>query len=166
MLAVTNNGTGTALSLQVAKGKAPFTVNSSTRVTGLNASLLGGFAADQFIQGGGQARSFGFTMSTATDATKILLSVPGFGTLNAHCLPDGGGTAYVTFTTGTHTLDDLGTSIADKSDSSVGSSFLDANTNWLLTQISVGAESGIWQHLVLRYSAGLLGITHITTHPD
>src|SRR5215831_11254801 len=70
MLSVTNNGTGTALSLQVAKGKAPFTVNSPVRVAKLNASLLGGLAASQFVQGGGQSRSFGFSMSTSTAATR------------------------------------------------------------------------------------------------
>src|SRR5215469_9837678 len=65
MLSVTNKGAGTALSLQVAKGKAPFSVNSSARVAGLNVSLLGGLAASQFVQGGGKARSFGFPMATS-----------------------------------------------------------------------------------------------------
>src|SRR5215469_2141265 len=73
MLLVTNNGTGTALSLQVAHTTPPFFVNSSARVPNLNASLLGGLGPSQFAQG--QLRSFGFTMSTAKEATKTLLSL-------------------------------------------------------------------------------------------
>src|SRR5215469_8795177 len=72
-LGKTNNGTGTALSLQVAHTTPPFFVNSSARVPNLNASLLGGLGPSQFAQG--QLRSFGFTMSTAKEATKTLLSL-------------------------------------------------------------------------------------------
>ena len=35
----------------------------------LNASLLGGLAASQFIQGNGQSQTFGFTLSPASDTT-------------------------------------------------------------------------------------------------
>src|SRR5215469_13518010 len=111
MLSVTNKGSGTALNLQVGNGKAPFSVNSSGRVANLNASLLGGLAAGQFVQGGGQSRSFGFPMSTATDANVPLLSVPGFGTFMARCFGGSSGAAEVTFTP-THTMDELAAGIA------------------------------------------------------
>src|SRR5258708_20812834 len=119
MLSVTTKGGATALSLQVGNGNAPFSVSSSGRVANLNASLLSGLAASQFVQGGGQSRSFGFFMSTATVATQKLLSVPGFGTLNAICGGGSPGFARVTFKP-TRALDGFGAIIAGSSAFSVG----------------------------------------------
>ncbi len=42
VLQVTSKGTGPALGLNVQAGKAPLTVNSSTRIANLNADLLDG----------------------------------------------------------------------------------------------------------------------------
>jgi len=51
-----STGTGsTALSLNVASGKTPMKVNSSTKVTNLNADQLDGLHSTQFVQGGGTA---------------------------------------------------------------------------------------------------------------
>lgn len=48
MLKVDNNGTGTALDLQVQPGKAPMKVNSDTQVANLNADRLDGNTAENF----------------------------------------------------------------------------------------------------------------------
>jgi hypothetical protein len=92
-LKLANAGSGAALGLQVAAGKAPFTVNSATQVANLNASLLDGVAATGFVQGGGQARSFGFTL-TGSQSNVKLLSVPGYGELTATCTEGIGGTVF------------------------------------------------------------------------
>ena len=49
MLTVVNSGRGTALSLHVSGGHAPFTVNSATKVAHLNASLLGGRSEERRV---------------------------------------------------------------------------------------------------------------------
>jgi|tagenome__1003787_1003787.scaffolds.fasta_scaffold20951966_2 hypothetical protein len=57
-LQVTNNSTAagaTALALNVASGKPPFTVNSKSRVTNLNADLLDGQNASSFLSTTGKA---------------------------------------------------------------------------------------------------------------
>jgi len=165
MLSVTNNGTGTALSLQVANGKAPFSVNSPVQVAGLNASLLGGLAPTQFVQGGGQERSFGFTMSTATNSTKTLLSVPGFGTFNAQCGANGGEFAEVTFNP-THALSIFRTVIKSNPSVSVDNSFLTPNQNWLLVETGDIGANAVGERVIFRYATGHhLGflITHIAT---
>jgi len=161
MLSVTNKGAGTALSLQVAKGKAPFSVNSSVKVPKLNASLLGGLAASQFVQGGGQSRSFGFTMSTTPGTDRTLLSVPGFGTLNADCQPEGGGIARVEFTTGTHTMDAFITSFFN-SNVAAGSISFSPHTP---EPLGFADPSGVWERLILRYATGFKGFvfTHMAS---
>jgi hypothetical protein len=90
---LTNSGTGTALGLHVGKGKAPLTVNSGTQVANLNASLLDGEAATGFVNGGGQARAFGFTL-TGTQRNVKLLSVPGYGELTADCVTGTGADVF------------------------------------------------------------------------
>ena len=164
MLSVTNNGTGTALSLQVAQGKPPFSVNSSTRIANLNASLLGGLGPSQFALG--QLRSYGFSMSTATDNTKPLLSVPGFGTLNAECGPSGGGFARVRFQTGTHAMDEFTVALDDFGSSNGFSTFhfeLAPNHTYFLIPATPGMGQGHWFRETFRYVAGLLSITYIAT---
>ena len=83
MLSVSNSGNGTALRLKVGAGTAPMTVNSATQVPDLNASFLGGLSSANYIHGGGQYQSFGFTLSGDQNAT--LLTLPGYGSLTAHC---------------------------------------------------------------------------------
>jgi hypothetical protein len=61
MLRVDNNNAGTnatALNLQVEPGHAPMKVNSSTRVTGLNADLVDGKDASQFMASSTYMREF------------------------------------------------------------------------------------------------------------
>jgi hypothetical protein len=88
MLAATNTGHGPELSLHVAKSQAPLTVNSSVRVQNLNAIVLGGRTAGAFTLGGGQSRSFGFL--EAVGLSGKLLSIPGYGSLNARCIANPG----------------------------------------------------------------------------
>jgi hypothetical protein len=161
MLSVTNKGTGTALSLQVAKGKAPLTVNSSVRVSKLNASLLGGLAAGSFVQGGGQSRSFGFAMSTASNVQQKLLSVPGFGTLTAFCAPFNGGFAEVDFLTGSHTMDKFEADIQSNQVTGAGNGTLVPNTDFLFAQVTGNGVTGLWERQILRYTTG--PATHIAT---
>jgi hypothetical protein len=99
-LGVTNSGAGPALSLKVASGKPPLSVNSSAKVRNLNASMLDGFTSGQFVQGGGQVR--GFYLTLTPDAEQELLAIPGFGQLKADCE---GGEANVIYVNGSHTVD-------------------------------------------------------------
>ena len=159
MLSVTNSSTGTALSLQVRKGKAPFSVNSSGQVSKLNASLLGGLAASSFVQGGGQARSFGFT-STANNATKNLLRVPGFGTFTAICATGGG--AFVDLMTGSHSMDKFAASLDDTSGVGVAHETLTPNANFAVISASNPGINAVWERMILRYTTG--SGKSLTTH--
>jgi hypothetical protein len=165
MLSVTNSGTGPALSLHAGKGRAPLSVNSATRVPDLNASLLGGLAASQFIQGNGQSRSFGINMSTASNSTKNLLSVPGFGTLSASCTSASGGSATVLLLTGSHPIDKFGVSVNSNSVSSVANSSLASGQEYVLASVSAGSVIGVWERMILRYStgSGSSQATHLAT---
>jgi len=165
MLSVTNTGAGPALSLQVKKGKAPLTVSSPTQVPDLNASLLGGLAASQFIQGDGQSRSFGFDLSAASSATRQLVPVPGFGTLSASCTPASGGTATLNFQTGSHSMDNFGVSLNTNSVSSVANSSLASDQNYVLASATGSSVSGVWESMILRYTtgSGTAQITHLAS---
>jgi hypothetical protein len=165
MLSVTNSGAGPALSLQVAKGRAPLSVNSATRVPHLNASLLGGLAASQFIQGNGQSGSFGFNMSTASNGTQNLLSVPGFGNLSASCTSASGGSATVLLLTGSHPIDNFGVSVNSNSVSSVANSSLASGQEYVLASVSAGSVIGEWERMIFRYAtgSGSSRTTHLAT---
>lgn len=165
MLSITNKGAGTALSLRVGKGKAPFSVNSSTQVSKLNASLLSGLAASQFVQGGGQSRSYGFSMSTALNATQELLSIPGFGILSAGCFSSSGGSAAVTFTPGSQTIDMFVVSNTTNQVISVRSLTLSPDTPITLIDLFNSAVYGQWYHPTFRYTTGSGDslVTHIAT---
>ncbi len=162
MLSVINSGSGTAMSLQVKAGRAPLSVNSAVQVPKLNASLLGGLAASQFVQGAGHSRSFGFAISPTSDTQKKLLSVPGFGTFTAFCSPDGGGLAEVTFLTGAHTIDDFQTAITSQPPDGVGSISLDPNSNLLLGRVTGTGVSALAERDILRYATG--SGASLTTH--
>lgn len=165
MLAVTNSGSGAALNLHVGRGKAPLSVNSSTRVANLNASLLGGLAASQFVQGGGQSRSFGFTMAPTSSTPRSLLSVPGFGTFMAQCENSGGTFADVTFATGSRAIDSFITTLDSASEVGVRNSPLPANDTFAIISSSVAGETVAWGRLMLRYTTGSGSslITHVAT---
>ena len=84
MLTVTNSGHGTALNLHVSSGHAPFSVNSSTKVAHLNASLLGGISAAGFVQGGGHEVTAQVELTVGQQSA--LLNLPGYGTFSVQCL--------------------------------------------------------------------------------
>jgi len=163
MLSVTNKGAGPALSLQVGKGKAPFSVNSSTQVAGLNASLLGGLAASQFVQGGGQSRSFGFTMAPSPKSQK-LLSVPGFGTFTAECENSSGILGVVLFT-GSRAVDSFTTALDNTSTAIWRNSLLAPNLEFEILAASTSGDTIAWARTMLRYATGPRNslITHIAT---
>jgi hypothetical protein len=163
MLSVTNSGAGTALSLQVGRGKAPLSVNSAAQVPDLNASLLGGLAASQFVKGGGQSLSFGLTMSTAVKAQRELLALPGFGTLNAECAPGGGGFASVNFATGAQALDKFGATLDSGQDVNVlGNLTLPPNAITLMASLVATGIANAWEQMILRYTTG--SGAALTTH--
>jgi hypothetical protein len=159
MLSVTNKGKGTALSLQVGRGRAPFSVNSSAQVAKLNASLLSGLAASQFVQGGGQSRSFGFTLDVTNSAKATsLLAVPGFGTFQVVCEPgtsSGTDEGVLEFKDGTHTLDEFISGIQSNSTVSVFSQVLTPITlDYFIGLVQSNETNAVWHELILRYTTG------------
>jgi len=114
MLNVINSGRGTALSLHVTRGHAPFSVNSTTKVANLNASLLGGIGPAGFVQGGGHVVTAEVELTVGQNNVP-LFNLPGYGRFSVSCLnvPF----AEVDFTVGPHkvhlwTQDLTGTSTA------------------------------------------------------
>ena len=155
MLSVTNKGSGTALSLHVGKGKAPFSVSSSGRVANLNASMLGGLAASRFVQGGGRSRSFGLRDTPIPNIKfRTLLSVPGFGTLSAACIKSSNVFAEVNIMTGSHPLDTFITILDSKPEITVSTSILGAKTISSAATASSTGTTAEWVRLTLRYAAG------------
>lgn len=100
MLTLINSGHGTALSLHVSSGHAPFSVNSATKVAHLNASLLGGIGPAGFVQGEGHVVTAEAELTVGQMAT--LVNLPGYGTFSVTCLnvPF----AEVDFTVGPHKI--------------------------------------------------------------
>ena len=84
MLTVINSGRGTALSLHVSSGHAPFSVNSATKVAHLNASLLGGIGPAGFVRGGGHVVTAEAELTVGQKAT--LVNLPGYGNFSVMCL--------------------------------------------------------------------------------
>jgi hypothetical protein len=166
MLSVTNKGRGTALSLHVAGGKAPLSVNSSARVANLNASLLGGLAAGQFVQGGGQSRSFGFTLPTGTEPERQLLSVRGFGTVDALCSAhDGTGVGTLSLITGSHAMDAFSAFFTSQPTSDLDDVSYSPDTNFAFGQVLSSSVNALWEQVILRYTtgSGRSMTTHIAT---
>lgn len=89
MLKVANLGGGAAMRIQVQPGAAPpFRVNSNVLVPNLNADTIDGVDSTALIQGTGsivQAR----LDEPADGANRTILSVPGFGTMEASCDSNG-----------------------------------------------------------------------------
>jgi hypothetical protein len=136
--------------------------HASSADTATTANTLGGLAASHFVQGGGQSRSFGFTMPTSADAQAQLLSVPGFGTLNAFCGGGSSGFAEVTLQTGPQTIDRFTAGIENLSQVTAGNNALTPNTSWLEAQVSVGGVASLWEQQMLRYTTG--SGSSLTTH--
>jgi hypothetical protein len=83
-LQLSNSSSGnvaTALGLFVKSGRPPFTVNSATRVTNLNASLLGGRHASDLVRtaNGLQASSISTSGTASNVAAKVTINAPGPG---------------------------------------------------------------------------------------
>jgi hypothetical protein len=84
MLTVINSGHGTALSLHVSGGHAPFSVNSAANVAHLNASLLGGIGPAGFVQGGGHVVTAEAELTIGQKVT--LFNLPGYSKFSVVCL--------------------------------------------------------------------------------
>jgi hypothetical protein len=159
MLAVTNSR-GPALSLHVAHGKQPLMVNSSARVQNLNASLLAGRSAGQFMQGGGHFRSFGFLSSGGENGT--LLTIPGYGRLATRCIADAG--AEIFFDVGSHDVDLVAEQQAnDPSLADVFRKTLTASGGFSFV-IAGGSHSEIWDQLLVRYGTVSSPTSSVTEH--
>lgn len=78
----------TALGLDVAKGHAPFTVNSGTKVAKLNADRLDGVDSSGFLQGEGSVYTRAVSLS-AGGAPFTGAMVPGLATVTLSCESDG-----------------------------------------------------------------------------
>jgi hypothetical protein len=72
-----------AMRLNVASGHPPFVVNSTTRVSGLNADRLDGIAASGFVRGRGTFLANRIVLLSGYEET--LLTIPGLGQLDATC---------------------------------------------------------------------------------
>jgi hypothetical protein len=150
ILSVTNSGSGPALSLHVARGQAPLAVNSSTQVAGLNASLLGGLPASDFMQGAGQSRAYGFTL-TDTQSRELLV-IPGFGKLVADCdTPEAD--AQVVYFNGPRAIDAFNNILSLNGTAQVGNFPVPAGSNEEFAE-AVGEPNGQWSQLILRYQTG------------
>jgi hypothetical protein len=92
-LALTNNSTATgatALKLTVKPGKAPFNVNSGTKVANLNADKLDGIDSTALIQGKGRTYTLAVAVSRFVgDATHVYTPspavAPGFFNVGLEC---------------------------------------------------------------------------------
>jgi hypothetical protein len=96
-LAIANTGTGPPLALFSTAGQAPFTVNSSTTVSGLSANFLSGLSAASFVQGRGRYRQDRASIDTPaldTTYTTTLLELPGFFRLRGTCRHQSGASAH------------------------------------------------------------------------
>jgi len=150
ILSVTNSGSGPALSLHVARGQAPLAVNSSTQVAGLNASLLGGLPASDFMQGAGQFRAYGFTL--ADTQSRELLVIPGFGKLVADCdTPEAD--AQVVYFNGPRAIDAFNNILSLNGTAQVGNFPVPAGSNEEFAE-AAGEPNGQWSQLILRYQTG------------
>jgi hypothetical protein len=78
LLQVTNKGSGAALGLKVRAGKAPLTVNSTTRVKRLNADLVDGLHASELRKVYTARRDF-----TLDSTYREMLTLPGLVRISA-----------------------------------------------------------------------------------
>jgi hypothetical protein len=154
MLSVTNSGSGLALSLNVARGKAPFAVSSSAQVVGLNASLLGGLAASDFMQGGGQSRAYGFTLSCVHVHSQPLLVIPGFGKLVADCANTSEFYAEIDYVNGPRVIDAFNNILALDGTAQVGNFSVPAGVDEEFAGAARHGALAQWAQFFLRYQTG------------
>jgi hypothetical protein len=92
-LQVTNTSTGagaTALGLNVASGHAPFTVNSGTKVTNLNADKLDGIDSSGFLSSG-SVKKLLYEDTAGPGGTPTALATVGPYAIKADCVDNGAG---------------------------------------------------------------------------
>jgi hypothetical protein len=148
------NSNGTALSLSSKSGTAPLAVNSSTLVPKLNASLLGGLTAGQFVQGSGDSGVNGSSLPTSpTTSGKELLVVPGFGTLEANCGINGDAEyGELTFLDESHTFHRYVSSIDAGSGAQVGGEDVDpSSTPSIIGLVTSPGSNLLWEHQYFHY---------------
>jgi hypothetical protein len=91
----TSNGpSARGLSITVPAGRAPMTVNSSAKVTNLNADKLDGLDASALARGVGVAVLSNRRVLANGDTNVLLLTLPGLGVLRGYC-PSGDGSATI-----------------------------------------------------------------------
>jgi hypothetical protein len=81
---VSNSSAATGLAITVHGGKPPLAVNSSTQVTNLNASYVGGLSSAKLVHGSGAVIQTGL-VSVGASQEVFLASVPNIGGLWANC---------------------------------------------------------------------------------
>jgi hypothetical protein len=138
-------------------------VNSPTQVSKLNASLLGGLASTQFVQGGGHWHAFGFTMNTSSTSPAALLSVPGYGQLLASCSTFGGGFAEVNYLNGGNQIDRFEIALTPAGQTTIGDLTVPASSEVSVASSATGVQNGQWVQMMLRYSTvtGFLVAQHV-----
>jgi hypothetical protein len=90
-----HNSTGPAAAFQSPASVAPFLVNSTGRVTNLNADLLDGIHSSGFVQGKGKVYTLAVSIPRHTDGTintyiPSRLTAPGFVNISFNCPPTSG----------------------------------------------------------------------------
>jgi hypothetical protein len=93
--AVANTNGGPALGMIVNAGKAPFTVNSATKVANLNADQLDGIDGGNVVQGTGLRDLANRFVLDTTFSPQTLLTLPNLGHFNATCTPTGAEIAWI-----------------------------------------------------------------------
>jgi hypothetical protein len=163
-LHVTNSGSVPALGLKVGSGKALFTVNSSGKVGSLNADLLDGLDAANFVQGGGQARSY-FLTQTGKSAAATVLTIPGFGKITAACESIGVTNVVVKYVNGSHRVDLWYEVVGDDLSADAEEESVDASTSTDLPNVGSPGVDTRMVHLVLHYTAisGFFVFQHVAT---
>jgi hypothetical protein len=84
LLKVTNRGAGPALRLSTQAGTPPLQVNSNALIANLNADTLDGIHSTGFVQGTGRVVQSRLT-EPVSSGNAVLLTLPGFGTVEASC---------------------------------------------------------------------------------
>ena len=89
-----NTGGGPALKAVVNQGAAPLSVNSSTKVTNLNADQLDGISSNGFIQGKGSTQFTRLLLPPGANQDNFF-ALPGLGGFRAQCSATVAGLVYV-----------------------------------------------------------------------